>query len=373
MCYFAKGEIMNGEHNQRQHTEDVQIGYQKILARLEKGSTDDGIALIEDFLRGNPNHAEAHNDLAVLYYHQGNKLQTLGHYEKAVRISPENCTFRKNLASFYFVEMGWSDDAIFLYTDILKNNPNDTETLSSLGIISRAIGRLKEAKIFFQKLLDLEPWNNETRIALETLNTTAEDQTPNTMETTNPSSPTQISHLDTILAGLRETLTELENSAPEDLHRKSQDLVAEGRIDQAISELERLLGQNPHDALAHNDLGVLYYRQGNSAKSVDHYEFAVANSPRNPLFLKNLADVYYTDAGRTDDAVQIYLDLLRVYPDDVETLSSLAVICCHNERREEARIFLKKILEIEPSNNDARSLLESLGSEDETGFFLHNR
>lgn len=368
------GDIMNGEHNPRHQSINIQNGYREISSRIEHCALEDGIALIEEFLRETPDHAQAHNDLAVLYYRKGNKLQTLGHYEKAVRLSPDNSLFRKNLASFYFVEMGWTDDAIHIYTDILKRSPDDSETLCSLGIISNALGRMEEAKIFFRKLLDLEPWNIEAKQAYESAVTSNINQTGGcSFDSLNPSEPQQISHINPVISGLRETITKLEKSVQDNEYMRAQQRTREGEIDEAILDLESLLKKEPHNAQAHNDLGVLYYRSGNIAKSVDHYEFAVANSPRNPLFLKNLADIYYTEAGRTDDAVQIYVSLLKEHPEDSETLSALAIISMNNDRPEEAQVFLRKILEMEPHNHDARSLLESLKSKDERGFFLHKR
>lgn len=360
------------ENGSRQFKEDsTHSGYDEIRSRTNNCDIVDAIALIENFLGQCPDHAEAHNDLAVLYYRRGNKLQTLGHYEKAFRLSPHNITFAKNLASFYFVEMGWTDNAILIYTDILKAHPADTETLTSLGIISSAVGRPVEAEIFFRRVLDLEPWNDEARLAIQSLGRAGQEPPLPVVNEPAVSPPSgQPSDMENFLAGLRETITRLEHDVPDDRHEKARDLAAQGKTDEAVSMLERIAKINPHDGLVHNDLGVLCLRLGKTDRSIEHHELAVANSPRNPTFRKNLANLYYTAAGRTDDAIMIYVDLLKEYPDDVETLEALAVISSSNDRPKEAAIFLRKILEIDPSNNYARSLLSELDSRSSEGFFL---
>jgi Flp pilus assembly protein TadD len=348
--------------------------YNVIRMQTEGRDTSEAIVLLENFIRENPNHAEAHNDLAVLYYRADNKLQALGHHEKAVRLSQDNITFRKNLASFYFVEMGWVDDAILIYTDILKNHPADIETLSSLGIISSALGRNKEAVIFFKRVIELEPWNEDAHRALETVISTDKQVLPSpVVESAACAKPQNTPDMQDFLAGLRETLIRLEDEAPVDSYEKSLKLVAEGKTDEAIAALERHIAGNPHDALAHNDLGVLYTRSGNMDESIKHHEFAVSNGPGNPTFRKNLASVYYASAGRTDDAILIYADLLKESPNDVETLEALAIISADNNRPEEACIFLRKLLEIDPSNQNAAALLSKLEPGKGEGFFLAAR
>ncbi len=349
-------------------------GYDDIRGRAGNCNTQEAIALIENFLRQCPDHAEAHNDLAVYYYRSGNKLQTLGHYEKAFRLSPRNITFARNLASFYFVEMGWTDDAILIYTDLLKTHPADTETLISLGIISSAVGRPDEAGIFLRRALELEPWNKEARLALESIGRAAHEiPLPACIEPSVSRAPQQPSDMEQLLAGLRETITRLEDNFPEDSYEKASELAALGNSEEAVSMLERIAQQNPRDGLVHNDLGVLYFRLGDTARSIDHHELAVANSPRNPTFRKNLANLYYTAAGRTDDAIMIFVDLLREYPNDVDTLEALAVISSASGRPGEASVFLRKIIEIDPSNNYAGSLLSELDSRNTEGFFLAAR
>lgn len=345
--------------------ESAQRAYLQLENTLQTNPQEESISRLEDFLRQYPDFAQAHNDLAVLYYHAGNKLQTLGHYEKAVRLEPANSTFRKNLASFYFVEMGWVDDAIFIYTDILAKTPNDTEVLAALGIISVNLDRRTEARTFFTRLLELEPWNQDARAFL------AELEPAEAAAYGTPPAPTQSApaDLDALLADLRDTITRLEQqNLPEDTYANAVALLNQGNQQAAICELEKLVQRDPSHALAHNDLGVLYLQQGDTEKSQHHHELAVKADPTSTTFKKNLAGLYFTELGKTDDAIFLLTEALRAEPDDVETLTGLYRIALAIGWTEEAATFLEKVTELEPWNQDARELLGQLRSAN--GFFL---
>ncbi len=333
--------------------------YDDIVALVNSGNENAAIHAIENFIREHPDHALAHNDLGVLYYRAGNYLQTLGHYEKAVRLSPLNSAYRKNLASFYYVEMGWVDDAIFIYTDILRSEPGDVETLVALGIISRDLGQTEQARIFWNRAADLEPWNDDVRKALHSLNA-PQATTPPAPPVPERAIENPPADLDAIIASLRNAIKKQDEGIPEPSYERALELAGAGNTDEAIRELEGLLLKHPANALAHNDLGVLYMQRGDLPKSQENHELAVKINPRNPNFRKNLASLYYAKLSRTDDAIEIYVSLLKEYPDDVDTLSALGIISMENNRPEEALIFLNKVAELEPWNGAPRRLIEQL-------------
>jgi len=350
--------------------ESAQKTYLQLEQTLQTNPQEESISRLEDFLRQYPDFAQAHNDLAVLYYRAGNKLQTLGHYEKAVRLTPLNTTFRKNLASFYFVEMGWVDDAIFIYTDILAKNSSDTEVLTALGIISTKLDRNSEARTFFTRLLELEPWNHDVRTLLAEL-----DSAPATYSSHVTAAPAATSaqspspDLDAILADLRETISKLEKqNLPEDLYANAQNLLNQGDEQGAVRELERLLQSQPAHALAHNDLGVLYQRRGILPKAQYHHELAVKEDPANATFRKNLAGLYFAELGKTDEAIYLLTEILQTKPNDVETLTGLARIAVAIGRTDEAATFIRKVTELEPWNDEARELFDQI--QGNNGFFL---
>jgi len=143
--------------------------YERIITYIREVEPEEAIRQIQNFLKIYPEFAQAHNDLAVLYYQAGNGMKALAHYEKAHKLEPSNITYRKNLADFYFVELEWADDAIQTYLDILKDNPFDVESLNALGTISVQIGRREQARQYFSRTLQLDTVNRQARQALQEL------------------------------------------------------------------------------------------------------------------------------------------------------------------------------------------------------------
>jgi len=130
--------------------------------------------------------------------------------------------------------------------------------------------------------------------------------------------------------------------------------------DSALAEIRTFLKIFPDVALAHNDLGVLHHRAGDSLLALAHYEKANRLQPNNPTVIKNLAEFYFVALNWTDDAIAMLTGLLEVYPDDFEILTALGTISKQVGRPDEARIFYRKALQNDPANQTLRSMLAEL-------------
>ena len=143
--------------------------YQRCQEMLKRGQVEPAIADLELLTVDHPDYSLAYNDLGVLYYQLGNKERCIQCYEKAVSIEPNNSTFRKNLADFYLAEQGQVETALGLYLAVLTDNPEDIDALMVAGHICSAIGKNKSAKSFYERVLDLEPWNFDATERMEKL------------------------------------------------------------------------------------------------------------------------------------------------------------------------------------------------------------
>jgi len=320
-------EKLQNRHKRDAKPITVEEQYTAIQTMINEGRTADAISALETLLEEHPDFALAHNDLGVLYYQQGDKGKALHSYEAAVRLEPGNTTFQKNLADYYYVEQGRVEDALQAYVKILENDPEDGETLLILGHICVALHKFEDAEHFYNRLLEVEPWNVEARENLEKL---------------------AKRHTAAATAAL-----------PEEEYDKIKEQIQSGN-GQAVNELENLLAAHPQFAMAHNDLGVLYYNQGDKEKALHHYEQAAGLEPQNLNFQKNLADFYFVESGRIEDAMAVYNQVLEIDGGDVEALMSIGLICEALERRDDARYFYNRVLENEPWNLDVRQRLENL-------------
>jgi len=145
-------------------------------------------------------------------------------------------------------------------------------------------------------------------------------------------------------------------------YRKAQELAETGETQGAITMLSGLLDKYPDMAKLHNDLGVLCYRDGEAEKALSHYRQASRLEPDNVIFKKNLADFCFVGLGKSEEAMQIYLNILSSNPRDAETWASLGYACSTMERPADAAFFYGKALEINPLNETAQKGLETVAA-----------
>jgi len=314
----------------KSENDEIQIAYQSIQPLILDGRQDLAITAMSEFAEKYPDFAQAHNDLGVLYYQTGQKEKAFSHYQKASSLKPDNIIFQKNIADFYLVEKRDIEKSLSIYTQILSENPMDIETLLAIGQVCVALNKYEDAAAFFNKIVDIEPWNQTAWKALEL-----------------------ISQSDSEKISVRQ-------ESPDSLYQKVRACLTSGKQKEAIELLEEMVELFPDNALAYNELGVLHFKLGDKIKSLSYYQKAVQIEPANPVFQKNLADLYLVEFGQTEKALTIYLKVLKQEPADLETLFALGYSCIQMEKFEDARIFFDRILAIEPWNLTAQEFVDSL-------------
>lgn len=368
--------------------------YERILADLREVEIDEGIRHLQDFLKIYPDFAKAHNDLAVMYYQTGNALRALAHYEKAHKLDSNTIIYRKNLADFYFVELGWTGDAISTYLDILKDNPFDIEVLNSLGAISLQIGRKEQARQYFTRTLQLDTRNQDALIALQQLAPTAAalPESVHTAQQRSVQQPEQHSPVAPVPSfkdlfrvavpdasrgpavtyaqpqSLRVAPVSEVKRTSEEMYREALQLANAGQSRDAAILLEKLLELDSGHAVAHNDLGVLFQKMGELQKSRHHHEEAVRLQPGNKIFQKNLADLLYIGFYKLEEALGIYVRLQAKAPQDIEILKAIASICQTLGNESDARFFLERILALQPWDRETQDMLKKMEEETKARF-----
>jgi Flp pilus assembly protein TadD len=291
--------------------------------------------LLEQLLVRDDTHGLAHNDLGVLQYENGNLQAALNHYEKATGLQPENETFHKNLADFYLAALGDPERAMQAYVQVLKLNPRDVEALLSCGQVCMRLGKEDDARDFINAVLETEPWNENAQKMLHQL-----DQPMELSDSTGTDT---------------------------DFYERAKTMASQGDLHGAINDLSQYVAAVPDNANAHNDLGVLHFEAGDKNKALAAYEQAVQLAPNEHTYIKNLADFYLIEQGRTEDAMKLYLRVLTENPQDIESLIASGMVCASLGQVEDAKLFYNRIIEIEPWNEIAQKALNDLISIGEGG------
>ena len=318
----------NSLKNCSENLEIVDQEYSIVLTDIEKEDFKIAIEKLQGFAENHTDYASVYNDMGILFLKNGGNNDALKNFQKAVDHEPKNITFQKNLADLLAVEFGEYEEALQHYVAVLASDPKDIEALLATGHICARLERYDDAAEFYEKVLEIEP-NNSAAIHW--------------------------------LGNMRDK--EATNGLERNLNERYQTLITEidhEDIAGTIQKIENFIEMYPKHGQAHNDLGVLYYKNEFKTKVLACYLKAVELEPENVTFRKNLADFLYVEEGRVEEALENYVEVLRIKPDDVETLLITGHICTAIERFEDAMRFYHKVLDLEPTNLDARQNMEAL-------------
>lgn len=132
--------------------------------------------------------------------------------------------------------------------------------------------------------------------------------------------------------------------------------MADGRIEEAISTYQQLLGRNPKLAGAWYNLGYLQRCRRHFPEAIDAYRRALsANIERPEEVHLNLAVILSEHMDRMPEAESELLAALHINPEFVPGLLNLGNLQEDQGHSQQARSTYEKVLEIEPLNGRAMS------------------
>lgn len=248
--------------NTSMDTDDL---YQKSQELVSSGNLAEASATLEQILEADPKNAMALNDLAVLNSVTGRIEEAIRLLENLTAIDPRNAIGWKNLGKLY-VRAGFNEDALRAYSKALEIVPDDTETIVATADTCSALMREEEASFFYNRAFEIDPGDEGARRGLNSIHKKRAQQEPNV-----------------------------------DLYDMAQKLIEEGNSRLAIEFLNQMSITSPPQARVHNDLGVLYCRDGRTEIGERHFKEALELEPENLIALKNLFTVY-SGQGRRDEA-----------------------------------------------------------------------
>ncbi|UCH61691.1 MAG: tetratricopeptide repeat protein [Fidelibacterota bacterium] len=143
----------------------AQASFERANEFIECNQLGEALKAMQETVSLHPFHAQAQNDLAVLYLNRGDKEQALAHLSLARQLNPENTDTAKNLAEVY-LELGRTEDALQTFLDIVERHPRDTEALFSLGTACASLGMEEQARKLFSRILEMETGHAEAEEGL---------------------------------------------------------------------------------------------------------------------------------------------------------------------------------------------------------------
>ncbi|MCH7812660.1 MAG: tetratricopeptide repeat protein [Planctomycetes bacterium] len=129
-------------------------------------------------------------------------------------------------------------------------------------------------------------------------------------------------------------------------------LFAQEDIEAALAEFQAAAELDPHMAVAHSRMGVIYQRMGEYEQAIRCFVNALRNNPFSFNDTLNLARLYHF-SKRLDDAVEAYLHACDIKPDDFDAQLNLGV--CYQELGQTAQAVerFSEAIEIDSNRPDA--------------------
>ncbi len=148
--------------------------------------------------------------------------------------------------------------------------------------------------------------------------------------------------------------------------------------------LELFKRLDPKDAQGFNNLGVILYDKGYLPEAAEAFRKALDADPTFHLARRNLESVLkklgqeghagvfpqadtreaklsaarsLEQVGRLDEALGVYMEVLKDYPDDTDALLGVARVLVTKTEYREAEDFLRRVVELDPENAQAWKLL----------------
>lgn len=106
------------------------------------------------------------------------------------------------------------------------------------------------------------------------------------------------------------------------------------KIETAEKLLREALSSDLYHGPAHNDLGIVYLKQGKLYEAASEFEWARKLMPGHPDPRMNLA-LTLERAGRVDDALKTYASALDVYPGHIPTMQAMTRLQLRRNRTDD--------------------------------------
>jgi tetratricopeptide (TPR) repeat protein len=260
---------------------DYQIQLQLAKALFKQGQLKDSIGCLERIIQIKPDCVEAHINLGVILYDQGDRLaDAIAYLHKAIELNPGNAEAYSRLSAAVG-KQGDVKAAMQYATQAVKLDPNLAEAHQ---IMAEAYGAMRE--------------------------------------------------MDQALASCQRALA-LRPHFPEALHTCGNIYMISGSLDEAIKYFEQAIAVNPNFIKAHHSLGSAMQANGDFDRAAAIYDRVLRIFPHNPEAIAGKAGILERQK-QYQAAYDLIVPLVQAYPQNYAYLSIYATVCRRLHKASEA-------------------------------------
>ncbi|MBV8278300.1 MAG: tetratricopeptide repeat protein [Verrucomicrobia bacterium] len=253
---------------------------------------DEAVAQYQRALEINPNDAEAHYNLGLVLFRNGQLDKAIAQYQKGLEINPNYVQAHNNLGNALF-QKGQLDEAVAQFQKALEINLNYAEAHNNLGIALFQKGQLDEAVAQFQKALEINFNYAEAHSNLGLV-------------------LFRKGQLDEAIAQYQKAL-EIDPNYVQAHYNLGNALSQKGQLDEAVVQFQKALEINPNFTEAHSNLGNALFEKGQLDEAVAQYQRALEINPNLTEAHYNLGGALF-QKGQLDEAITQFQEVLPLKP-----------------------------------------------------------
>ena len=138
--------------------QSVQLTFKKAVKHHTENNLKEAKKLYEKVIEFDPNHADAHNNLGIIFSILGDLEKAKNCYEETLKINPKNFNAYNNMGNI-FKELGDIKNAIFNYEKAIEFNPKHLNAYNNLGLIFYDLGEYIKSIYNFKEAVKIDQKN----------------------------------------------------------------------------------------------------------------------------------------------------------------------------------------------------------------------
>jgi tetratricopeptide (TPR) repeat protein len=296
-------------------------------ALLDQGNLDEAGAVLASLSRQVPDSVDVRLNLAYVSLNKRNYAEAEAAFNKILAANPAE----------------WRAVAGLVDVDLAQNRPE-----KAFSRLEQELTRSHGSPAVRYLLASTALRSGKYNIAIENFRELS-NQTPNSIDAL-----IELAHVYQLKGDIHNAIATLQKAAalqPKDARPASLLpflLESENRAQEAKQIVRRALAQRPDDPDAMNNLAFLLAETGDSLdEAVKLARKAVNQAPKNPAYLDTLGYVYLK-RDQSDDALEIFSNLIRKYPDDPACAYHTGLAWYQKGDRARAKTLLSHALDLRP-------------------------
>jgi tetratricopeptide (TPR) repeat protein len=330
----------------------------------------DNFVLYANTLAACPDASFIRRDLGAAYWQIGDVKSAEREFREVLKVEPQSSNTWSGLGLVYLKKQQYSE-AIESFKKAVEFDPYNAEARLYLGVTYMDTRSLELAETELRTAVSLFPLNSNARNALGKLyldegrSAEAEEQFRQSVEIgPNIMGYGRLGLIHWQRGDVRAAEQEWREAlrlAPNDssiLNNLGLVCTDQGRYTEAVSYFRQAIGLKPDDPAPHLNLGIAYGKTGQNASAETEFRTALSLSPQQ-FEARNRLGMIYLDAGRLDEAKEQFRLSVKTRPND-SGFSGLGETCLRQGDTSSAERAFNSATSLNPNNSQAHFKLGAL-------------